>query len=127
MKRKIEKSLAKEDAKIPETTVGPSPGEVGTGSGAAALRQVHFEILAPEAREVHLAGTFDDWCPTTLPMFRMENGIWIKEVMLAPGEYEYLFVVDGVWKPDPKASASRPNPFGGENSLITVTSISSGS
>lgn len=120
MKRKIEKPLAKEDAKIPETAVG-------SGSAAAALRQVHFEILAPEAREVHLAGTFDDWCPTTLPMFRMENGIWIKEVMLAPGEYEYLFVVDGVWKPDPKASASRPNPFGGENSLITVTSISSGS
>lgn len=120
MKRKTEKSLAKEDAKIPESTLGAGPAADGAGANRGALRQVHFEILAPEAREVHLAGTFDDWCPTTLPLFRMENGIWIKEVMLAPGDYEYLFVVDGVWKPDPKAPSTKPNPFGGVNSVITV-------
>jgi len=82
-------------------------------------RTVHFELNAPGAREVYLAGSFDGWKPTSLPLFRMDNGIWVKELVLEPGEYEYLFVVDGVWTPDP-AAARVPNPFGGQNSWISV-------
>lgn len=82
-------------------------------------RTVHFELKAPEAREVYVAGSFDGWKPTSLPLFRMDNGIWVKELVLEPGEYEYLFVVDGVWTPDP-AAPTVPNPFGGQNSRISV-------
>jgi 5'-AMP-activated protein kinase regulatory beta subunit len=83
-------------------------------------RTVHFELHAPGAKEVYLAGSFEGWKPASLPLFRMDNGIWVKELVLEPGEYEYLFVVDGVWTPDP-AAASVPNPFGGHNSRITVS------
>lgn len=100
-----------------------------TRSEAAALRPaeeirpvhrtVHFELHAPGAREVYLAGSFDGWRPTSLPLFRMDNGIWVKELVLEPGDYEYLFVVDGVWTADPGAPTV-PNPFGGQNSRISV-------
>lgn len=39
---------------------------------------------------------------------------------LAPGTYEYLFVVDGQWTPDPSALEVVPNPFGGCNSILKV-------
>ena len=44
-----------------------------------------------------------------------------KELILPPGTYEYLFVADGRWLPDPLAKGAVPNPFGGVNSLLTVT------
>lgn len=36
----------------------------------------------------------------------------------APGDYEYLFVVDDRWQRDPASEEGRPNPFGGENSVL---------
>jgi len=38
-----------------------------------------------------------------------------------PGRYEYLFVVDGQWLPDPNAKESVANPFGGRNSVLRVS------
>ena len=37
------------------------------------------------------------------------------------GRYEYLFVVDGQWLPDPNARESVQNPYGGTNSVLTVS------
>jgi hypothetical protein len=48
------------------------------------------------------------------------NGHWLKETDLTPGIYEYCLVVDGHWIPDPQASETVPNPFGGRNSLLKV-------
>jgi hypothetical protein len=39
---------------------------------------------------------------------------------LAPGTYEYCFIVDGQWMPDPMARETVPNPFGGRNSVLKV-------
>jgi len=41
---------------------------------------------------------------------------------LVPGTYEYCLVVDGQWMPDPLARETVPNPFGGVNSILKVTS-----
>ena len=41
---------------------------------------------------------------------------------LVPGIYEYCLVVDGQWMPDPSATETVPNPFGGRNSVLTVAS-----
>jgi hypothetical protein len=35
--------------------------------------------------------------------------------------YEYCLVVDGQWIPDPKAKETVGNPFGGRNSVLTVS------
>ena len=50
----------------------------------------------------------------------MGGGKWAKELSLAPGRYEYRFVVDGKWIDDPKAKAYMPNSSGGRNAVLHV-------
>lgn len=83
-------------------------------------RVVRFELPFLEAREVFLAGTFNEWHPAMFPMIEAPGG-WVKELTLAPGTYEYLFVVDGRWMGDPNNPRTCPNPFGGCNSVLDVT------
>ncbi len=84
------------------------------------LALVRFEFTHPTATTVSVAGTFNDWHPTTKSMHPSGNGHWLKETTLAPGNYEYCLVVDGQWIPDPLAEISVPNPFGGRNSVLEV-------
>lgn len=81
---------------------------------------VRFEYRDPAAGMVCLAGTFNDWHPTASEMVRMDDGRWLKELILPPGRYEYRLVVDGVWMTDPACPSSVPNPFGHENSVVEV-------
>ena len=53
-------------------------------------------------------------------MVSLGDGRWAKELVLPPGVYEYRLVVDGQWMPDPGATDSAPNPFGGMNSVLKV-------
>jgi len=84
------------------------------------LKPVRFEFTHPTARAVSVAGTFNDWHPSTKSMHPSGNGHWVKETALPPGTYEYCLVVDGQWMPDPLAKESVPNPFGGRNSILKV-------
>ena len=47
-----------------------------------------------------IAGSFNDWHPKVSDMNNMGSGKWVKEIELAPGTYEYRFVVDGKWVAD---------------------------
>jgi 1,4-alpha-glucan branching enzyme len=78
---------------------------------------VQFDYTHPTATSVSIAGTFNNWHPTTKSMHPAGNGCWQKEAFLPPGDYEYCLVVDGRWIPDPHASDSVPNSFGGRNSI----------
>jgi 1,4-alpha-glucan branching enzyme len=89
---------------------GPSPTQ----------HQVRIEFHHDKAQAVFIAGTFNEWHPGSTPMIHLEAGRWIKELVLPPGRYEYLFVVDGVWVNDPSASEQVPNPHGGHNSVLVV-------
>ncbi len=53
-----------------------------------------------EAQEVKLAGSFNSWNPNELIMEKTANG-WVLPYHLAPGYYEYKFLVDGRWITDP--------------------------
>ena len=81
---------------------------------------VHLEFSHPTAKAVAVAGTFNDWRPEATRMVAVGDGRWLKELVLAPGVYEYRLVVDGEWMPDPRASENAPNPFGGINSVLRV-------
>jgi len=85
------------------------------------LEPVRFEFTHPTATTVCIAGTFNHWQPDAKPMHPVGDGRWLKETVLPAGTYEYCLVVDGEWMPDPLASESVPNPFGGRNSLLKVT------
>jgi len=84
------------------------------------LQPVRFEFTHPTATTVSVAGTFNDWHPTTKSMHPSRKGHWLKEAFLPPGNYEYCLVVDGQWMPDPLARETVPNPFGGKNSILKV-------
>jgi len=86
----------------------------------AAPPPAHFEFTHPTAARVCVAGTFNDWRPEATPMVPIGGGRWVKELVLPPGVYEYRLVVDGEWMPDPRASETAPNPFGGLNSVLKV-------
>jgi 1,4-alpha-glucan branching enzyme len=83
-------------------------------------READFELDAPFAGEVFLAGDFNDWSPTENPMAKGDDGIWRTTLTLIPGTYEYKFVVDGEWIEDPENPDFLPDPYGGKNSVITV-------
>jgi 1,4-alpha-glucan branching enzyme len=51
-------------------------------------------------RLVLLSGSFNDWNTAELSMKRTATG-WEIPYVLAPGNYEYKFIVDGQWLPDP--------------------------
>ena len=77
---------------------------------------------APQVRNVYVAGEFNGWNPTTNPMFRDKDGAFKARMSLAPGEYQYKFVADGVWFSDSSAEGEIMNPFGTFNSVVRVAS-----
>jgi len=85
-----------------------------------AKKKTTFTLQAPEATQVFVAGCFNGWNPSTDPLGMGSDGIWTCTLVLDPGEYEYRFVVDGVWRDDPLAEIRRPNDMGCENCLIVV-------
>ena len=80
-----------------------------------------FIIDAPNAESVHLTGEFTNWSREGMRMEHGdEDGLWRAVLHLEPGEYEYRFIVDGVWIKDPGNADSVLNEFGQENSLLIV-------
>lgn len=85
--------------------------------------------LAPEAAQVLLGGSFNDWKPEATPMKRRPNGEWEASLDLLPGRHEYKFVVDGKWccepgQPDEGCTCARegcvPNECGTLNKVLDV-------
>jgi len=87
---------------------------------------VRFILIKPDAHEVSVAGSFNNWNPCTTPMVDLGHGRFIRDLQLPVGRYEYQFVVDGRWLHDRTAKESVENPFGGINSVIRVRRFPSG-
>jgi 5'-AMP-activated protein kinase regulatory beta subunit len=81
---------------------------------------VTIKWCPPVPEEVFIAGTFNDWNPTSHQMTRSEMGEWEATLDLAPGTYEYRFVVDGEWITDPTCEDKIENPHGTHNTVLTV-------
>ncbi len=61
-------------------------------------KAVHFEVAAYSGSKVYVAGTFNNWDPTTHPLrHHPEDNVFRATLQLPAGSYEYKFVVDGVW------------------------------
>ena len=76
--------------------------------------------IDPDAHEVFVAGSFNNWNPCSTPLTNIGRGRWAKELTLAPGRYEYQFVVDGRWMPDRQAEELTFNDFGELNSVLLI-------
>ncbi len=97
----------------------PPPAPVAA-TAALDLHTVRIGIFQPEAREVYVAGTFNDWDTRETPLRRDSLGDWSIELSLPPGEHRYRLIIDGQWTDDPSAQRMEANPFGGFDAVILV-------
>lgn len=88
-------------------------------AGREAAHAVGFtlQLKDADARRVTLAGDFNDWSPTALPMRRDPvTGTWRVQVHLVPGRHEYSYVVNGTrWIIDPLAPRTMEQTMGPAN------------
>lgn len=83
-------------------------------------RMTQFAFQSPTARQVSLAGDFNNWDPKAGPMRKGPDGAWHLGVALKPGRYEYRFFADQVWCDDPAAQQKASNSLGTENCVRIV-------
>lgn len=87
---------------------------------ASPLVRVSLTFDFPEAVNVAVAGSFNDWDPANLPMKRMAAGRWGRDLHLPAGRYEFRLVIDGVWSDVPDAADTVENAFGFRNAVLIV-------
>jgi 1,4-alpha-glucan branching enzyme len=82
-------------------------------------KSIQLKLTAPAAQSVAAAGTFNNWDAKKTPL-KKTGSTWTTSLSLPAGRYEYRFVVDGQWISDPAARESAVNPYGGQNSVLTI-------
>ena len=71
-----------------------------------------FLFYRPAAGQVFLAGDFNGWRPSQLPMTRNSEGYWTAVLCPPAGSYKFRYIADGRWFCDFAASGIEPGPFG---------------
>ena len=86
-----------------------------------ALKSVTFTVHAEAGQDVRLAGSFTDWETKAKKMtFKKANGIYSATVKLAPGEYQYKFIIGDKWATDDQNTEFVPNDKGTFNSKLVI-------
>jgi len=86
-----------------------------------AAKSVTFTIHADKGKSVYLAGEFNQWDPAAKKMaYKAASGLYAATIKLAPGTYQYKYVIDGAWCADPENVNAVANDQGTFNSLVTV-------
>jgi len=84
------------------------------------LNKITLTVKAPEAKDVYLAGEFNNWKLDENSRMEQNNGSWSKSIDLDSGKYRYRFVIDGNWSEDPSNPLKQINPYGTMDSLLEV-------
>src|SRR5438105_5321497 len=94
--------------------------------GADGHVQVTFEVdAAVRADRANLCGDFNSWAAEAHPMQRKPDGGYELTLTLEPGRsYRFRYLLDGErWENDWAADDYVPNEYGGDDSLIDLTTI----
>ena len=84
-------------------------------------KQVKFEHRAEPGSDVYIVGSFNDWNPMQARLHDESGaGCYRVSLALAPGRYEYKFVVNGQWRIDPKCQDPIVNRYNTLNGVFTV-------
>lgn len=84
-------------------------------------KPINFIGVAPEAKQVHLAGDFNDWDLAAHPMKRQPDGAGLIQVQLTHGHHHSRFLVDGKPMLDPRAQGIARDHQGVKASLVAVS------
>jgi cyclomaltodextrinase len=82
-------------------------------------RKVTLRLRDKGYKKVQIKGEMNAWNPASAEM-TLNRGIWEHSFEVHPGDYQYLFVVDGEDMRDPKNPDTAPNGSGGINSLLSL-------
>jgi 1,4-alpha-glucan branching enzyme len=131
-KGKTSKAPINQKKAVNKTTCNPCSSS-GNGSKSSTVvkqaakpapkppsKSIQFSYYAPDARQVCLAGDFNNWDINSCNLTKTNTGEWTASLQLKPGVYDYRFFVDGEWREDPKSSERVPNAFGSQNDRIVV-------
>jgi hypothetical protein len=83
---------------------------------------MRFALLAPEANQVALVGSFNGWAEEATKMKMNDGtGLWSVDVPLGEGEYTFMYLVDGTrWVTPPMAEDFVTDGFGQTNGILIV-------
>jgi len=82
---------------------------------------VVFTLKAPYHAKVLIVGDFNGWSAEQGAMhYEREQQVWTRFLPLAPGRYNYRYIVDDAWMSDPSNPDQEDNAFGGKNSVIHI-------
>ncbi len=93
-------------------------------SAGQSLQHVQFRLASvrvPGARGVALVGSFNHWDASAHCLMMGPDGWWCISLWLPPGQYPYLFIVDGFPFNDPEDDRRIPCEWGGHYSVSIVT------
>ena len=89
------------------------------------VREVVVRYRDTGAGEVRIAGDFNGWVPDkdveSSVAAEGDRRVWTKVLHLAPGTYQYRYVVDGEWREDPDNPRAISGPVGERNSVLVVS------
>jgi hypothetical protein len=71
------------------------------------------------AKKVVLSGDFNNWLENELELTKNGN-VWELSYVLAPGNYQYKYIVDGQWILDPANEDMIPNGVKSYNSFLVI-------
>ena len=84
-------------------------------------KRVTFALDADPGQHVFVAGSFNGWDPNRRALKdKNGDGHYAATMLLAPGSYEYKFVVNSDWCMDPSAVDWTANELGTLNSVVNV-------
>jgi len=87
----------------------------------AGRKMVLFKLSAEPGSKIFVAGTFNNWNPTDLPLKdNPRNGDYRASVPLGTGKHQYKFVINGKWCKDPGCKEAAPDGYGAMNSVVSV-------
>ncbi|MFN8588950.1 MAG: hypothetical protein U0704_14250 [Candidatus Eisenbacteria bacterium] len=110
------------DTAAPVAAAAPAAKAKANGKATAVTESGVQFVYAGEASSVNVAGEFNSWSTSADPMQKQANGTWTLTKALAPGRYQYKFVLNGGdWKADDNAPEFADDGYGGKNSLVVVT------
>jgi 1,4-alpha-glucan branching enzyme len=84
--------------------------------------KVTFTVLAEEANNVTVVGSFNEWSEEATPLKKLKNGSFKGTVNLeADNSYEFRYLVDGTYVNEEQADSYAWSDFAGtENGVITI-------
>jgi hypothetical protein len=114
------------DPDVPDKQVPDGMGGYATSlmvaskSGKITGVPIKFSLNRPEAQDIRVTGSFNDWDPEGIKMTRDDKGTWSVTWPITPGDITYKFYIDGVWGPDPDVALTVPDGKGGYATPFTV-------